>query len=85
MRNGERLNSSPGSPFGTGLPSSSTTRSSVRNQAWPTEPGLVCWSTGRRLVMIPPSVEPYSSWMPHCGNSDITHCLSGHGSAAALK
>ena len=60
-RDGLRTNSSPvavGPTPVTTLPSSSYSRTSTIGASLPHEPGLRIWSSGRRIVFTPSSVEP---------------------------
>ena len=70
----------------TTLPSSSYRRISTIGASLPHEPGLRSWSSGRRIVFTPSSVEPYTSNSDSGGKSSTYCCLSAklHGAALAI-
>ena len=61
----------------TTLPSSSNSRISTIGAALPHEPGLRSWSSGRRIVFTPSSVEPYTSNSDSAGKSREVLLLEG--------
>ena len=68
------------------LPSSSYRRISTIGDSLPHDPGLRIWSSGRRIVFTPSSVEPYTSNSDSGGKSRTYCCLRAklHGAALAI-
>src|SRR5215203_2672245 len=68
------------------LPSSSYRRISTIGDSLPHEPGLRIWSSGRRIVLTPSSVDPYTSNSDSDGKSRTYCCLRAklHGAALAI-
>ena len=70
----------------TTLPSSSYSRISTIGASLPHEPGLRSWSSGRRIVFTPSSVDPYTSNSDSAGKLATYCCLRAklHGAALAI-